>query len=143
MAAPDDPACSLAKAVELVGERWTIFVLHEALMGATRFSEFRSRLGIASDVLTARLAKLVDSGLLARHGYREPGQRARDCYLLTESGRRVSVVLCALQQWGGEHFPDVAPDVEYRTAGGRPVSVRFVDDEGAVTPPDEVRVRRP
>ncbi|MEU4742046.1 helix-turn-helix domain-containing protein [Actinosynnema sp. NPDC023658] len=138
MGAPDDSDCSLAKAVELVGERWTFFVLNEALLGASRFSEFRSRLGIASDVLAARLSKLVDSGLLTRQEYREPGQRPRDCYRLTDSGRRLSVVLCALQQWGDEHFPDIASNVAYRTADGRAVSVRFVDDEGVVTPVDEV-----
>jgi DNA-binding HxlR family transcriptional regulator len=132
----------MAKAVEIVGERWTFFVLREALAGATRFSEFRSRLGIASDVLAARLAKLVDTGLMCRQSYQEPGQRPRDGYHLTESGRQLSVVLAALQQWGNEHIPCTRPTVAYRTSDGRSVCVQFVDDEGVVVPRDEVHIER-
>ncbi|MFE2750492.1 winged helix-turn-helix transcriptional regulator [Actinosynnema sp. NPDC059335] len=139
MTEPDGSTCSLARAVDVVGERWTLLVLREAFVGATRFSEFRARLGIASDVLAARLAKLVDAGLLARQGYREPGQRPRDGYRLTEAGRRLNLVLCALQQWGDEHLPRTATGVAYRSVDGRPVRVRFVDDEGAVVPDDDVR----
>ncbi|PSL55573.1 HxlR family transcriptional regulator [Saccharothrix carnea] len=142
MAEPDDPGCSTVKAVEVVGERWTLFVLREALVGASRFSEFRARLGIASDVLAARLSKLVDTGLMARQSYREPGQRPRDCYRLTESGRQLGVVLCALQEWGDEHLPGAPSRVAFRTADGRPVTVRFVDDEGVVVPVDQVRAER-
>ncbi|QQQ76670.1 helix-turn-helix transcriptional regulator [Saccharothrix sp. 6-C] len=139
---PPDGNCSLVKAVDLVGERWTFLVLCEALAGATRFSEFRARLGIASDVLAARLAKLVDSGLLARQTYREPGQRPRDGYCLTDAGRKMNVVLSALQEWGGAHLSETAPTVAYRTGDGRPVQVRFVDGEGAVVPSGDVRSER-
>ncbi|WP_238598762.1 winged helix-turn-helix transcriptional regulator [Saccharothrix sp. ALI-22-I] len=142
MTAPDDAPCSMAKAVEIVGERWTFFVLREALAGATRFSEFRSRLGIASDVLAVRLAKLVDTGLMARRTYREPGQRPRDGYHLTDAGQRLGVVLCALQEWGNEHIPCTVPTVAYRAPDGRPVCVQFVDPDGVVVPRNEVRVER-
>lgn len=139
MTDPDEATCSLIKAVDLVGERWTFFVLREALAGTFRFSEFRARLGIASDVLAARLAKLVDSGLMTRRTYQEPGQRPREGYCLTEAGRQLNVVLCALQQWGDEHLPHTMSTVVYRTADGRPVQVRFVDGEGAVVPAGDVR----
>ncbi|MFI9008878.1 winged helix-turn-helix transcriptional regulator [Actinosynnema sp. NPDC053489] len=139
MTAPDEANCSLVKAVELVGERWTFLVLREALAGATRFSEFRTRLGIASDVLAARLAKLVDSGVMVRREYREPGRRPRDAYCLTDAGRRLNVVLCALQEWGNEHLPDTVSTVAYRADDGRRVRVRFVDGEGGVVPAGEVR----
>jgi DNA-binding HxlR family transcriptional regulator len=139
---PDDSTCSLVRAVDVVGERWTFLVLREALGGATRFSEFRARLGIASDVLAARLVKLVDSGLLVRQSYREPGQRPRDGYCLTEAGRQLNVVLCALQQWGVEHLPDTTSSVVYRTVDGRSVQVRFVDGEGDVVPAGDVRPER-
>jgi DNA-binding HxlR family transcriptional regulator len=137
-----DENCSLVRAVDLVGERWTFLVLREALAGTSRFSDFRARLGIASDVLTARLAKLVDSGLLVRRSYREPGQRPRDAYCLTEAGRQVNLVLCALQEWGDEHLPDTVSTVVYRTDDGRRVGVRFVDGEGAVVPAGEVHPER-
>ncbi|TQM81712.1 HxlR family transcriptional regulator [Saccharothrix saharensis] len=139
MTDPDEATCSLIKAVDLVGERWTFLVLREALAGAYRFSEFRARLGIASDVLAARLAKLVDSGLMTRRTYREPGQRPRDGYCLTEAGRQFNVVLCALQQWGDEHLPRTTSTVVYRAADGRPVRLRFVDDGGVVVPAGDVR----
>jgi DNA-binding HxlR family transcriptional regulator len=139
--APDEN-CSLVKAVDLVGERWTFLVLREALSGATRFSEFRANLGIASDVLTARLAKLVDSGILTRQTYREPGQRPRDGYCLTEAGRQVKVVLSALQQWGDEHLPDTVSTVVYRTVDGRRVQVRFVDGDGVVVPAGDVHAEQ-
>ena len=142
MPEPDDASCSLVRAVDLVGERWTFLVLREALAGATRFSEFRTRLGIASDVLAARLAKLVDQGVMVRQTYREPGQRPRDGYCLTEAGRQLKVVLCALQQWGDEHLPDTTSRVAYRTVDGRLVQVRFVDGDGVVVPAGDVRPER-
>ncbi|MEU4445070.1 helix-turn-helix domain-containing protein [Actinosynnema sp. NPDC050801] len=142
MTAPDGSPCAMVKAVEVVGERWTFLVLREALAGASRFSEFRAALGIASDVLAARLAKLVDTGLMCRRGYREPGQRPREGYHLTEAGRRLSVVLCALQQWGDEHIPCTTPTVDYRATDGRAVSVRFVDADGVVVPAHDVRAER-
>ncbi|MFD1147019.1 winged helix-turn-helix transcriptional regulator [Saccharothrix hoggarensis] len=143
MTEPDENPCAMTKAVEIVGERWTFFVLREALAGASRFSEFRSALGIASDVLTARLAKLVDTGLMTRQSYREPGQRPRDGYHLTEPGRQLSLVLCALQQWGNDHIPCTIPTVAYRAADGRPVCVQFVDEHGVVVPRGEVHAERP
>lgn len=137
-----DP-CSLANAVSVVGERWTFFVLREALAGATRFSEFRNRLGIASDVLTARLDTLVQAGIMERRPYQEPGQRLRDSYHLTEAGRRLALAVHALQQWGDAYTPSRTPSsVTFRTADGRPVSAVFVDDAGAVVKPDDVRAVR-
>lgn len=135
--------CSFSATVAFVGERWTFLVLREALAGTTRFSEFRQALGIASDVLTCRLATLVEVGVLTRESYQEPGRRVRESYHLTASGRRLSLVLAALQQWSDEHVPSpTEPAVVYRTAEGRPVSVSFVDDEGDPLGPDDVRLER-
>jgi len=135
--------CSLSKTLEVVGERWTFLVLREALADTTRFQDFRATLGIASDVLTARLATLVEGGVMVRQSYREPGQRTRQSYHLTESGRQLSLIVGALQQWGDEHLPGpTAPSVTPCTAAGRPVSVRFIDDRGEVLPEDEVRLAR-
>lgn len=134
--------CSLSGALKVVGERWTFLVLREALAGTTRFADFRATLGIASDVLAARLAALVAAGIMERRSYQEPGQRARESYHLTDAGRQLSLVLGALQQWGDAHVQYTMEPAVFRTADGRPVSVRFVDDRGAVLAPDDVRVQR-
>jgi DNA-binding HxlR family transcriptional regulator len=135
--------CSIARSLEVLGERWTFLILREALSGTTRFADFRAALGVAPDVLSDRLATLVAAGVLEKRPYREPGTRARDSYHLTPAGRELQVVLGALQQWGDEHRPyEPGPTVVRRTADGRPVRVGFVDDEGREVSPDEVRFVR-
>jgi DNA-binding HxlR family transcriptional regulator len=135
--------CSIARSLEVLGERWTFLILREALSGTSRFADFRAALGVAPDVLSDRLATLVASGVLEKRPYREPGARARDSYHLTQAGRELQVVLAALQQWGDEHRPyEPGPTVLRRTPDGRPVHVGFVDDEGREVPMDEVRFVR-
>ncbi len=94
----DDP-CPIARAMAVIGQRWSMLIIREAFLGRTRFSEFKKQLGIASDILSARLAELVSAGVLETVEYREPGDRARSCYELTQSGRDLVVVLGAIGQW--------------------------------------------
>ena len=101
---PEDP-CSIARTLGVVGERWTILILREAFFGASRFAEFRDRLGVAPDVLSDRLATLVEFGVMSREPYREPGARSRFAYRLTPAGHELRVVLSALQQWGTSTCP--------------------------------------
>ncbi|MGH3171393.1 MAG: winged helix-turn-helix transcriptional regulator [Trebonia sp.] len=107
-------------------------VLREAMMGATRFSEFRKVLGVASDVLTERLSTLVEHGVLRKVPYQEPGERARSSYELTPAGEELSVVLLALQLWGDKYLPwPDGPSVLRQVKGSdRPVHVGFIDDHG-------------
>ena len=105
MAKNPEEACSIARTLGVVGERWTFLILREAFLGATRFAEFRDRLGVAPDILSDRLATLVEYGVMAREPYREPGARSRFAYRLTPAGRELQVVLSALQQWGDEQNP--------------------------------------
>jgi DNA-binding HxlR family transcriptional regulator len=127
-----DSTCSIARSLGVLGERWTLLVLREAFLGATRFAEFRERLGVASDVLSDRLATLVEFGVLEREAYQEPGARVRYAYRLTASGRELQVVLGALQQWGDEHLPHPGgPSMLRRVRGtGGPAHVGFVDEDG-------------
>jgi len=136
--------CSIARTLEVVGERWTFLILREALSGKTRFADFRQGLGIAADVLTDRLGTLVDAGVLAKRPYQEPGARARYSYHLTPAGDALRITLGALQQWGDEYRPRAeGPTVVRRTLDGdRPVSVAFVDDTGTVLPVDHVKFVR-
>jgi DNA-binding HxlR family transcriptional regulator len=132
--------CSIARSLEVLGERWTFLILREALAGTTRFADFRAALGVAPDVLSNRLATLVDAGVLEKRPYREPGARVRDSYHPTPAGRELQVVLGALQQWGDEHRPfELGPTVVRRTLDGdRPVHVGFIDDTGREVPRENV-----
>lgn len=139
-----ESSCSIARSVGVLGERWTFLILREAFMGATRFSEFRERLELAPDVLTARLSTLVDFGVMAREPYREPGARGRDAYLLTPAGRELDIVLGALQQWGDRHLPWVAgPTIERVAADtGSAVHVGYIDERGREVAHEDVRALR-
>jgi DNA-binding HxlR family transcriptional regulator len=127
-----DSSCSIARSLGVLGERWTFLILREAFLGANRFAEFRDRLAVAPDVLSDRLATLVEYGVMEREPYQEPGTRARLAYKLTPAGEELRVVLGALQQWGDLHLPRPEGPSMLRRARGtdRPVHVGFVDDQG-------------
>ena len=138
---PEDP-CSIARTLAVIGERWTILILREAFFGVSRFAEFRDHLGVAPDVLSDRLATLVEFGVMSREPYREPGARSRSAYRLTPAGRELQVVLSALQQWGDEHLPrPEGPSMLRRVRGTDcPVRVGYLDDEGREIPLADVAV---
>ena len=92
--------CSVAQALEVVGEWWTLLILRDAFLGVTRFDDFAKRLGIARNVLTARLETLVDHDVLTRVPYDEA--RGRYDYRLTDKGRALLPAMTALRQWGDE-----------------------------------------
>jgi DNA-binding HxlR family transcriptional regulator len=137
-----EEACSIARTLGVVGERWTFLILREAFLGATRFAEFRDRLGVAPDILSDRLATLVEYGVMARASYREPGARSRFSYQLTPAGRELQVVLSALQQWGDEHLPrPEGPSMLRRVRGtDGPVHVGYLDEEGREVPSADVAI---
>src|SRR5689334_3161019 len=96
-----DSTCSIARSLEVLGDRWTLLIVREALIaGSTRFQEFREALGIAPNLLTQRLTFLIEEGLLTRRTYQEAGTRSRDEYVLTEAGRSLNLVIAALSDWG-------------------------------------------
>jgi DNA-binding HxlR family transcriptional regulator len=138
---PEDP-CSIARTLGVVGERWTILILREAFFGASRFAEFRDRLGVAPDVLSDRLATLVEFGVMSREPYREPGARSRFAYRLTPAGRELQVVLSALQQWGDEYLPRPEGPTMLRRVRGTdcPVRVGYLDEQGQEVPLADVTV---
>jgi len=94
--------CSVAAALSVVGEKWTLLVLREAFYGIKRFDEMQKVLGCARNVLSDRLATLVEAGILERSHYREHGQRERPEYHLSKKGSDLFVVLLALMQWGDQ-----------------------------------------
>ena len=96
----EDMNCSVAQALEIVGEWWTLLILRDAFVGIRRFDDFQARLGISRNVLTTRLDALVDHGILQRVQYSE--RPPRDEYRLTDKGRALWTVLHALREWGDE-----------------------------------------
>jgi DNA-binding HxlR family transcriptional regulator len=138
-----DSPCSIARSLGVLGERWTLLILREAVSGVTRFAEFREQLGVAPDILIARLNTLVEHRVLTREPYREPGSRTRFDYHLTDSGRELYVVLGALQEWGDRNLPwPEGPSVLRRAADGRELHLGFIDDSGHEVDRDDVRFVR-
>ena len=95
--------CPIARSLDQVGEWWSILILRDAFKGMTRFDQFQKNLGIAPNMLTRRLATLVESGLLERRLYSEKPPRHE--YVLTPKGRDFRPVLWALIAWGNKHVP--------------------------------------
>src|SRR2546423_14292558 len=98
----EDASCPAARPADVLPEPWTLLILRNATAGTTRFEDFRAQLGIADNVLTTRLAKLVDRGLLTKLPYRDGG-RTRHEYRLTKAGSDALPVLHALGAWGDAH----------------------------------------
>jgi DNA-binding HxlR family transcriptional regulator len=134
------PNCSIARTLDLVGDRWAFLILREAHTGVTRFASFRDLLGIAPNILTARLSALVEAGILEREAYQEEGARVRWSYHLTPSGKDLKVVLGALQQWGDIHVPrEEGPTVIRRNiATLDELSVGFIDSSGNAVSDEDV-----
>jgi DNA-binding HxlR family transcriptional regulator len=118
--------CPIARSLDRVGEWWSILILRDAFHGLTRFDQFQKRLGIAPNMLTRRLATLVDSGLLERRLYSERPPRHE--YVLTERGRDFRPVLWALLAWGNKHFSPEGTSVQVvDTTTGEPADPVLVD----------------
>ncbi len=130
--------CSIARALELVGERWTLLIIRDAFLGRRRFDEFQESLGIARNVLTERLNRLVDEGIFERVAYSERPLRFE--YRLTEKGRDLSVPLLALMQWGDRHLGHKPPRVARRRSDRSRVKAALVARDDSVVSPADVEI---
>src|SRR5260370_23659677 len=105
--------CSIAGAMDGVGDRWSILVLREAFYGTRRFDEFQYYLGVAPNILSARLKKFVDLGMMSRVPLPEHGGRYE--YVLTEKGRDFFPTYLALKKWGDDWLAEAeGPQVVFR-----------------------------
>jgi DNA-binding HxlR family transcriptional regulator len=118
--------CSIAKSLEVIGERWSLLIVRDVLHGNRRFGEIQRSLGVARNVLSARLQRLVDEGILERRAYQE--SPPRDEYFLTEKGLDLWPALIALQGWGDRHStgPEGPPMLLVHKACGGPISDRGI-----------------
>jgi DNA-binding HxlR family transcriptional regulator len=106
--------CTIQRSLDVMGDRWSLIVLREVFQGIRRFDDMTVRTAIPRQVLTDRLRRLVDDGVLRRVPYRVPGQRERHEYRLTDKGLDLYPVLIALQEWGNRYLADEAgPPVEF------------------------------
>jgi DNA-binding HxlR family transcriptional regulator len=104
----DTANCNIAAALGIVGEKWTFLVLREAFNGVRRFDDMQRRTAAPRQILSSRLGRLVDEGILRKVPYQEPGQRPRSEYRLTEKGIELFPVIAALLAWGDKYAG--APD---------------------------------
>jgi len=124
--------CPIARTMSFLGQPWAILILREAFLGRSRFSEFREQLGVASDVLSARLGELVAADVLEVVDYQVAGDRRRSRYVLTTAGQDLISVVAAIGQWGHVHRAR-ADSSDYRfvdAATGEPVGVVFRRRDG-------------
>ncbi|WP_406340622.1 winged helix-turn-helix transcriptional regulator [Streptomyces sp. NBC_01578] len=98
--------CSIARTLEIVGEKWTILILREIWYGSSRFSDFEHVLGCPRNLLAARLRMLVEEGILATETYKEPGSRSRPKYVITPKGMDLVPAVMGLLQWGDRYRAD-------------------------------------
>ncbi|SRR6266516_5848268 len=127
-------ACSVARTLEVVGERWSLLVLRELFLGVRRFESIRAATGAPRAVLADRLRALVDAGVVVRREYRDEGARTRHEYRLTAAGQELQPALIALMQWGDKHrrLPGGPPLRIAHADCGAPVRSRLVCDDGHV-----------
>lgn len=127
-----DLDCSIARTLELVGERWSLLVVRDVFLGNRRFDEMQESLGVARNVLTNRLQRLLDEGVLEKRAYRERPLRYE--YFLTEKGLDLWPVLVALMGFGDKYLNGGAPPpvrIEHKGCGGAVNDRRICERCGA------------
>jgi DNA-binding HxlR family transcriptional regulator len=134
--------CSVAQTLELIGEWWTLLILRNAFHGMRTFDEFEKQLGISTSVLSARLKKLTDAGILLRETSALDGRSVE--YRLTEKGLELYPVMISLMQWGDKWRPNgrgLRLDLRERKTGRRIAGVRVLSADGEPLGPRDVEVR--
>jgi len=132
--------CNLARSFELIGDRWTLLILRSAMYGVRRFDDFQAELEVPRSVLSARLAALVDAGIMERREYREDGQRTRIEYPLTDMGAELGLPFFAMTTWGDKWLAEGEPLFGLRSrANGQKLRVMLVDERGKPVKPQDIQ----
>ncbi|MFF0162763.1 winged helix-turn-helix transcriptional regulator [Streptomyces sp. NPDC005263] len=132
--------CTIARTLEIIGEKWTILILREIWYGSSRFSDFERVLGCPRNLLATRLRMLVEEGILATETYKEPGSRSRPKYVITPKGIDLVPAVMGLMQWGDQYCsaPDGPPVLMRHHACGAQVEVQLRCQEGHPVPVEEL-----
>jgi DNA-binding HxlR family transcriptional regulator len=138
----ESQTCSVARTLELVGERWTPLIIRDAFLGVRRFGDFAERLGIARNVLQDRLERLVEAGILEKVPYQE--RPVRHEYRLTAMGRDLWPTIVALLKFGDRHLADAGPPllILHRDCGGEIDDRRICARCGALLELEDVEAKR-
>ncbi|HXV33843.1 MAG TPA: helix-turn-helix domain-containing protein [Gaiellaceae bacterium] len=131
-------ACSVARTLEIIGDRWTWLLVRDAFLGLSRFAEFRNSLGIAPNVLADRLDRLVADGIFERVRY--SARPARYEYLLTEKGRDLFTALNAIREWGDRHVSPAPMRLLRRSSDGSAVVAALVPEGTPAVPFDDLEL---
>ena len=122
--------CGAALATDIMSDRWTILIMREAFYGVMRYDDFRADIGIPRSVLTDRLKRLVEAGMLVRVPYREGSSRTRYGYTLSDTGKSFGLTLLALMAWGDEHFAEDGSAISIvDRSTGRTLKVAIVPED--------------
>ena len=132
--------CAIEKTMSLVGTKSAMLLLREAYYGTTRFDDFARRVGITKAATSARLAELVEAGLLTKRPYQEPGQRSRDEYVLTQAGTDFMPVVWAMFEWGRKHLGDTGLRLTHLGCGAD-ATVEIRCEQGHEVPPEELGMK--
>ena len=138
----EDQVCSIARSLEVLGERWTLLVVRDALLGLRRFDDFQRSLGVARNILTDRLGRLVTAEVLQRIPYQQRPVRYE--YQLTPMGYELAVPIIGLMHWGDRHFAGPAGPprlTRHSTCGGRLHAALVCEKCKGPISPAEVEVR--
>jgi len=133
--------CPIEKTMALLGTKSAMLIMREAYYGTTRFEDFWRRVGVTKAAASARLNELVDAGLLERRPYKEPGQRSRDEYVLTDAGVDFMPVIWSMFEWGRQHLPGHNRLRLTHLDCGAEATVEIRCAEGHLVPPDELGMR--
>ncbi|WP_179775408.1 winged helix-turn-helix transcriptional regulator [Amycolatopsis endophytica] len=136
-----DPTCPVARTLDLVGDRWTLLIIRDAMDNARSFTDFQQRTGVARNILTDRLRRLVDHGILKRE---TAISGRRQVYVLTDAGRDLFTVIVAMRQWGERHaFADGEAHSVLVDESGNPLAcLRPTDGHGHQVDVDSTEVIR-
>ena len=131
----DRERCSIVGALDEIGDTWSVLVLRQLFFGIHRFNEIQDGLGISRSVLTERLNRLVELGVIKTVPYQEPGHRVRNEYRMTRKGVGLLPLMVALMQWGDQHVnADNPPVALYDKTTGERVKLELRTDSGPIEP---------
>lgn len=136
-----DANCGISRALQIIGDWWTLLIIRDAFHGHQRFGEFQKSLGLAKNILSARLKKLVEAGIFTIEP--DSGSTLSHRYLLTSKGEKLCVVLIALWQWGEENCfePGELTYAMVDRLNGRPLApLRMEAEDGRVLGPRDFRI---
>jgi DNA-binding HxlR family transcriptional regulator len=144
VSARTDTTCPVGRAIDVVGDKWSLLIIRDAFTGVRRFSQFQRSLGIAKNILAARLRDLVEAGILRAGPV--PGGGAYQEYVLTDKGEDLFSLIVSLRQWGQDHAfePGERHSVLVDSATGEPVPrLNYTTPDGHQIQASQTRVTMP